>query len=134
MFKVWVIFGINWVLIAIKLVLKMSETFADLSQLSREELYSLVNALKREINCLSTDLSRNDLLLNKCHKCLTHLLNTKQIDLHLIREFVDLIALNATESRVNCEQTVIGGQRVDGSDGYYDHKKGFVFITQSNGK
>ena len=95
----------------------MSETFADLSQLSREELYSLVNALKRQINCLSTDLSRNDLLLNKCHKCLTHLLNTKQIDFELIQELVDLIALNATESRVNCEQ-----------------KKGFVFITQSNGK
>ena len=95
----------------------MSETFADLSQLSREELYSLVNALKRQMNCLSTDLSRNDLLLNKCHKCLTHLLNTKQIDFELIQELVDLIALNATESRVNCEQ-----------------KNGFVLITQSNGK
>src|SRR5882672_10967677 len=101
----------------ISLTPEMSESYESLSHLSREELYSLVNALKRQINCLSTDLSRNDLLLNKCHKCLTLLLNTKQIDLHLIRELLDLIALNATESRVNCEQ-----------------KKGFVFITQSNGK
>src|SRR3984885_11810979 len=82
----------------------MSESYESLSHLSREELYSLVNALKRQINCLSTDLSRNDLLLNKCHKCLTHLLNTKQIDLHLIRELLDLIVLNGKQSSVCVNQ------------------------------
>ncbi|CAG2168092.1 unnamed protein product [Oppiella nova] len=46
--------------------------------------------------------------------------------------YESLSHLSGEEFRVNCEQTVIGGQRVDGSDGYYDHKKGFVFITQSN--
>ncbi|CAG2168662.1 unnamed protein product [Oppiella nova] len=34
----------------------MSQNFDDLSQLSRDELYLIINTLKRDINCLSTHL------------------------------------------------------------------------------
>ena len=44
---------------------------SSLSDLSREELYSLVNRLKRENSCLTTDLIRFKLLLNYIRKHLT---------------------------------------------------------------
>jgi len=112
----------------------MSEPFGDLLQLSREELYSMITAFRREINCLSTDLSRFESLLNKCHKCLSHLVNTKQIDFLLIQELLHLIDTNRSVTNRSTEgQAVIGGHSVGDND-YFGHENDFNFIGHSNGK
>jgi len=91
----------------------MSETFADLSQLSREELYSMINELKRENNCLKTDLLRFKVLSKSCGKYLTDLLNIKQISCDLIQKIGGFVSTNGTQSHITCGstdgQTVIGG-------------------------
>jgi hypothetical protein len=101
----------------------MSESFESLSQLSREELYSTINALKREVNCLATDVSRLEVIAKKCRQYLTDLVVFKLIDCDHIQELLDLIALNAARSRVTYGSS--GGRSGDESD----HK----IIRQSNG-
>src|SRR6185437_5929713 len=90
----------------------MSETFADLSHLSREELYSLVNALKRLINCLSTDLMRYELISKKCRKYLTDLLNVREINIHLTQELLKYIELNGKQSVISVTQPKAKKKRV----------------------
>ena len=46
----------------------MSLITKKLSDLSREELYSVINQMKRQINCLETDLSKSQTFLKSYEK------------------------------------------------------------------
>ncbi|CAG2180421.1 unnamed protein product, partial [Oppiella nova] len=50
-----------------------------LSGLRRRQLYSTIYALKREVNCLSTDLMRYQLISRKCENYLTDLRNVGHV-------------------------------------------------------
>src|SRR5437762_2268617 len=81
-----------------------------LCDLSRYQLYSMVNALRREVNCLANDLMRYQLLTKKLQKYLTffHQINETidenslkmQINSLIVTKScsIDLKALNTTET------------------------------------
>ena len=61
----------------------MSKSYNDYQCLSRNELYLCIKQLKREVNCLSTDLLRFQLLSEKCLQFINHLQNVFEINCDL---------------------------------------------------
>ncbi|CAG2179372.1 unnamed protein product, partial [Oppiella nova] len=76
------------------------ETYESMADMSRRELYSVVNALKRENNCLKTDLQTFAVISRKCRQYLRDLQNSGHIDSHVTQEILDLIDMNAQKTVV----------------------------------
>ncbi|CAG2173148.1 unnamed protein product [Oppiella nova] len=76
----------------------MDETYSSMADMTRRELYSVVNALKRENNCLKTDLQRFAVISRKCRQYLRDLQNSGHIDSRVTQEILDLIDMNAQKT------------------------------------
>jgi hypothetical protein len=76
----------------------MDETYSSMADMTRRELYSVVNALKRENNCLKTDLQRFAVISRKCRQYLRDLQNSGHIDSHVTQEILDLLDMNAQKT------------------------------------
>ena len=74
----------------------MASVCGDYRRLRRQQLYSLINALKRENDCLKTDLIKYKLLSNKCQKYLQFLTEISETnDTNSENDFIQQInALN----------------------------------------
>ena len=78
----------------------MGSVCGDYHRLRRQQLYSLINSLKRENDCLKTDLIKYKLLSNKCQKYLQFLTQISETnDTNSENDFIQQInALNETNS------------------------------------
>ena len=79
----------------------MGSVCGDYHRIRRQQLYSLINALKRENDCLKTDLIKYKLLSNKCQKYLQFLGEMNEtIETNTEKHFISQI--NALKDIKNC--------------------------------